>query len=381
MFAWGGITAMSSWDMAVFAGRIQDDVRTLGPGLMAYFIKAAVIDRGIPAYVSSPVEALLRDESGRVVGVATTGAGTAQRIRAHRGVLLATGGYDWNTTMVRAFEHVDEYRTLCPPGIDGDNLVLGGEVGAAMTGVPPFNLTKQLGYHIPGEKVEDRDFWRFCSMEAGLPHTIVVNREGRRFCDESFYRAHQPRIHEWDGIEQRYRNAPMYLVLDQSYRDRYPFGTTPPGEPLPNGLFESSQTLEGLASALGIDSDGFCTTVARWNEMCVDGIDHDFGRGSMVFANFLTGDPKAKPNPNMGPLDNPPYCGLKLTPVGAGTNAVGLRFNADAQVIGARGAPIPGLYVAGNAGALLDLGAGYQSGLANTRGMTWGYIAANHAAS
>jgi 3-oxosteroid 1-dehydrogenase len=44
-----------------------------------------------------------------------------------------------------------------------------------------------------------------------------------------------------------------------------------------------------------------------------------------------------------------------------------------------RGRPIEGLYACGNSAALLDIGAGYQSGQSNVRGMTWGWIAAKHA--
>jgi hypothetical protein len=50
-------------------------------------------------------------------------------------------------------------------------------------------------------------------------------------------------------------------------------------------------------------------------------------------------------------------------------------------VLHVRGAPIPGLYAAGNSAAPLDIGAGYQSGLSNLRGLVGGYLAALHAAS
>jgi 3-oxosteroid 1-dehydrogenase len=46
-----------------------------------------------------------------------------------------------------------------------------------------------------------------------------------------------------------------------------------------------------------------------------------------------------------------------------------------------RGRPIEGLYAVGNSAAPLDIGAGYQSGLSNLRGMVFGYRAALHAAA
>jgi predicted oxidoreductase len=93
---------------------------------------------------------------------------------------------------------------------------------------------------------------------------------------------------------------------------------------------------------------------------------------------MMTGD-RSRPNPNLGPLDKAPYYGLRLHVASVGINAAGLRTNADAQVLHVRGRPIPGLYAAGNSAAPLDIGAGYQSGLSNLRGMVHGYRAALHA--
>ena len=93
----------------------------------------------------------------------------------------------------------------------------------------------------------------------------------------------------------------------------------------------------------------------------------------------MFGDPSYK-NPNMGPLTKPPYRGLKLTPTNSGVNSCGLKINRDAQVMNVRGRPIQGLYAVGNSAANIDTGAGYQSGIANMRGIAWGWIAAHHAA-
>jgi 3-oxosteroid 1-dehydrogenase len=94
---------------------------------------------------------------------------------------------------------------------------------------------------------------------------------------------------------------------------------------------------------------------------------------------MMTGD-STRSNPNLGPLDKPPYYGLRLHVASVGINAAGLRTNVDAQVIHVRGRPIDGLYAVGNSAAPLDIGAGYQSGLSNLRGMVGGYRAALHAA-
>jgi predicted oxidoreductase len=67
---------------------------------------------------------------------------------------------------------------------------------------------------------------------------------------------------------------------------------------------------------------------------------------------------------------------VKLLRIVMGVPTVGLKVDAQAQVINARGQAIRGLYAAGNATAWLDIGGGYNSGIANTRGLMQGYVAA-----
>ena len=93
----------------------------------------------------------------------------------------------------------------------------------------------------------------------------------------------------------------------------------------------------------------------------------------------MVGDGQQK-NPSLGGLEKAPYHGMRLSLVGAGINSHGLRTDRFARVVHARGHAIPGLYAAGNSAALLDLGAGYQSGVANLRALTWGFVAGRHAA-
>jgi len=376
LFAWGGLSAMPRWDFATMGQRVMSDTRGMGPAMMGWFVKAAMIDRGIPAHVSTPAERLLVS-GGRVVGVAARSGDETIEIRARRGVVLAVGGYDWNLQMARSFEGLPEWRSMCQPTIEGDNIVLGGECGAALAGVPSYNLGMFFGYQVPGETHEGCPLWR-ASWEGGYPHALWVNRAGQRFADESFYRDYLPRCHDWDGVAQRHPNYPPYLIFDQNYRDRYAFCSYMPGMDIPEALVKMADTPRALAEKLGVDPGGLERTIARFNTFADGETDPDFGRGRYPWAARMTGD-FSRPNPNMGPLDKPPYYGVALTAVGVGVNAVGLETDVSARVMHVRGRPIPGLYACGNSAALLDTGAGYQSGLSNLRGMVWGYVAGRHA--
>ena len=376
LFAWGGLPRMIEWDFATMGARIGGDVRGMGPAMMGWFLKAALIDRGIEAHVDTAVVELIT-EGGRVVGVVAEQNGERISFRARKGVLLAVGGYDWNEDMAKSFEGLPEWHSMCQPTVEGDNILLGGEIGAALAGVPSYNLGMFFGYRVPGEEHDGAPLWR-ASWEGGYPHAIWVNRAGKRFADESFYRDYLPKCHDWDGNTQEHPNYPPFLIFDQNYRDKYAFCAYMPGQNVPEELLAKADTLEELAAKLGIDPAGLAATVERFNPMAEAGVDTDFDRGTYPWAAKMTGDFRRK-NPNLGPLDKGPFYGVKLTPVGVGVNAVGLKTDTHGRVIHVRGRPIEGLYAAGNSAALRDIGAGYQSGLSNLRGMTWGWIAAMHA--
>jgi 3-oxosteroid 1-dehydrogenase len=377
LFEWGGLCAVARWDYKTMGKRIAADIRGMGPGMMAYFIKAALLDRDIAAYPSCPLRSLVVDR-GQVVGVRAEREGRELHIRARRGVVLATGGYDWNQRLVRYYEDLPEWQSLIPPSVEGDNLLVGGELGAAVARVPPLNLLGFFGYRVPGQDNDGRPLYR-ASWEGGYPHAIWVNRAGQRFADESFYREYLPRCRQWDGVRQEHPNYPPFLIFDQNYRDTYAFGNYLPGTDLPGDFVARADSPGALADKLGIDRAGLEATIARFNSFASGPTDPDFGRGRYPWAAMMMGE-RGRANPNLGPLDKPPYYGIQLTAVGAGVNAAGLAINEHAQVLHVRGHAIAGLYACGNAAAQLDIGAGYQSGLANLRGMTWGYLAGRHLA-
>jgi 3-oxosteroid 1-dehydrogenase len=377
LFAWGSLSKIMTWDFKTMASRIRKDIRGFGPGMMGYLLKAAMIDRSIPVHLDAAAVQLIV-EQGRVVGVVARQSGNLVRIRARRGVLIAMSGYDWRPDVAPSYELLPRWNSMVQPSVEGDNLVLGGEVGAAIAGVPSMNLGMFFGFQIPGEEHDGKPLWR-ASWEGGYPHAIWVNAQGERFCDEAFYKEYLPKVRHWDGKRQTQPNFPPYLIFDQNFRDKYCFGTYLPGMELPEAVVARANTPRELAEKLGIDGGGLEATLRRFNAMADRAVDDDFGRGTYPWAAMMTGD-RDLPNPNLAPLTRAPFYGVRLEPVGAAINAVGLRTDEHGRVVHVRGHAIPGLYAAGNSAAPLDTGAGYQSGLSNLRGMAWGYAAAQHAA-
>jgi 3-oxosteroid 1-dehydrogenase len=146
-----------------------------------------------------------------------------------------------------------------------------------------------------------------------------------------------------------------------------------------NGTVVSADTIEELAVRLAIDPAALRATVDRFNGFARSGIDADFGRGRTVYDNYY-GDPSVKPNPNLGALEKGPFTAVKVVPGDLGTKG-GLLTDEHARVLDEAGAPIAGLYAAGNTTASV-MGRTYPGpGSTIAPAVVFGYLAALHAAT
>jgi 3-oxosteroid 1-dehydrogenase len=353
---------------------LQAGERCAGAGLAAAQIVAAV-ERGVQLRAkASAVE--LQIEAGRVVGLSVAQASGRTNIRAQRGVVLATGGYDWNADFVRAYDALPEAGSMAPPSVTGDHFLLAAQAGAVpIPARAPSQSPIFIGYQVPSEQIYGRTSHRM--WLPGTPHAIAVNRRGQRFSNDGFYPDVATRVARFDGQEQGMVNWPAWIVFDQSMLDKYGMLPAWPGQPLPEGLAVRAESLAILAQQVGIDPVGLEATVSRFNGFCATGVDLDFGRGTVPWGRLMTGDPRL-PNPNLGKLESPPYYAVKLERVTMGVPTAGLAIDTAGRVLRPGGEAVDGLYAAGNSAAWLDIGGGYNSGIANTRGMLYGYLAALH---
>jgi 3-oxosteroid 1-dehydrogenase len=373
MARWGGRARYKDWDQQVMRQRVEEDSRTLGAGLAGHLV-GALRQRSVPILLNTPVRALILANGG-VEGVLVSQEGRDLKVRARRGVILATGSYSGASELGRRFEELREGDSVVPPSVDGDGLVIAAEIGAAAARRETFQ--RQLVYSIPGEMHEGAPAQRAAgNNEVGFPHCMVVNIDGERFADESIGQQFGQAFRSFDSIRHRYVNIPCFLIFDQTYMDNYGFGNIRPGQQPPEGWPLRSRSVSGLAGKLGIDPQRLSRAVRRFNRYAREGKDPDYGRGSFPFANAVSGDLAHKPNPSLGPLEKPPFYGVPLMPSGSGS--VGLVTDRFARVLHVRGHHIPKLYAVGTAAAGF-YGVGYQAGCQLGGAMTFAYIAVRHA--
>jgi 3-oxosteroid 1-dehydrogenase len=359
------------------ADRLSKDERCLGAGLAAYFVKA-VVDRGISMHTGVDVQELIGD-GARIVGVRAIVNGKEFFVKANRGVVLAVSSYERNPNYNKTLAQQLNLESMVFPSIDGANFRLAGPVGARIARVPDITA---LGFHIPGEEQETGGpLWRSALQPIGLPHTVVVNRAGKRFGNEAFYRAILYAIDIIDGATQTHPNFPCWAIFDGQARAKYPFGSVMPGQDLPDGLGIKADSIEDLAAKIGIDPKELTATIANFNHYCEKSEDPQFHRGMHPWSAWMCGDPFNKPHPNLGSLVKPPFYAVELSRMGGSAiPSTGVVADHHSRAVGWDEKPIEWLYVAGNSVARLESGAVMQSGVSNRRGMTHGYLAGLHAA-
>lgn len=377
IFKGGGMANMAGWDYEIMAKRLTNDERTAGPGLAAYLVKGA-LDLEIPIHTGVNVEELISDGK-RIVGLRATRDGETIYVKANKGVVLAVSSYERNASYAKTLGHQLGVQSMVMQSVDGAHLRLAGQVGGRIARVPDVTL---LGFHVPGEEQENGlPLWRGALPFLGLPHTIVVNRSGKRFANEGFYRSIYYATDAIDGNTQTHSNFPCWAILDHQAREKYPFGSLMPMQAMPEELGVTADSLVELAEKIGVDKDGLEATITRFNGFCETGVDEDFNRGTHPWGALMCGDQNRKPNGNLGPLEKGPFYAVPLQRLaGGGIASTGVMADQHCRVMGWNDKPIEGLYVAGNSQARLDNGAFMQSGITNARGLTHGYLAGRHAA-
>lgn len=173
-------------------------------------------------------------------------------IRAKRGVVLSAGGFICNPAMVQHF--APDYAAGMPNGTLGDNgsgIMLGVSAGGA-TGL-----------------MERISAWRFLSPPRAWGQAMLVNGEGRRFVNETWYGA---RI--GDEMVERHGGR-GYIILDrrlfrQSLRDAFGKGVLgfQRDITLVNAMFAAvkAPTPEALANKMGFKPEIFTGTISAYNE-------------------------------------------------------------------------------------------------------------------
>ena len=376
---WIGLTMRMMWNYFTdFAWRKRtwrDRRLTLGQALVAS-LRRALLKQDVPVQYETALESLVT-EQGRVTGVVVKQQGRTLRLRARRGVILATGGFESSQAMREEYlpKPTQADWTAAPRVNAGDGIRAGKALGAATAFM---NLTwGSPTVPVPGASSASALF-----VERSLPGCLVVNKAGTRFVNEAT--PYTEFVYAQYAEQQKSGGAiPSWMVFDARFRKSYPCGPLLPSSIQPDSklpaewadkVYFKADSLEALAAKIGVDAHGLKASVAKINEYAKTGVDADFGKGNNVFDRYYA-DPKITPNPCLAPLTGGPFYAMPLYPGEIGTKG-GLVTDEAARVLREDGSVIAGLYAVGNCSAAV-MGRTY-AGPGATLGpaMTFGYLAA-----
>ncbi|MFD8889931.1 3-oxosteroid 1-dehydrogenase [Streptomyces sp. NPDC059566] len=344
---------------------------TMGQSLAAG-LRAGLQRAGVPVWLNSPLVDLVQ-EGGAVTGVVVEKEGVRGTVRARRGVVVGSGGFEHNAQMRAQYQQqpIGTQWSVGAKENTGDGIRAGQRAGASLALMDDAWWGPSIP--LPGEPY-------FCLAERTLPGGLIVNANGARFVNEA-----APYSDVVHVMYEKDRGAvgshiPAWLIVDQHYRNKYLFKDILPTLPFPDSWYQAGAakkawTWDALAGQIGVPAGALRATLGRFNAQAWSGDDADFHRGDTAYDHYYT-DPNVHPNSCLAPVWVPPFYAFKIVPGDLGTKG-GIVTDARARALRPDGSVIPGLYAAGNASAAV-MGHSY-AGAGSTIGpaMTFGYVAAN----
>lgn len=338
-------------------------------------LKDAVEQRGIAVWLKSPAASLIKRDN-EVLGAVVKKDGKELNVRANLGVVLCTGGYEFDKESLMNFTMGKDILALGNPGNTGDGLRLAQSAGAKLWHMQAYSAT--LAVKFPGYSTA-------VGASPKGPGYIWVDQDGKRFVNElvdGHCRLYV--VQQIDSINHRFPRIPCYLVFDQDTLNRGPLGSSlgsgyainrekhrwskDLAEEVKLGVVKKAGTIADLAKAINVPSKNLEKTIAKWNADMKAGEDSDYGRAIKAKAKSYAFDAPVR----SGPIEKGPFYAIALYPTLVNTQG-GPRRNDKGQVLDALNNVIPRLYVAGELGSMW--GPIYQGACNNAESLVFGQVA------
>ncbi len=318
-------------------------------------LKQAAKISGAKVIYRAPTTCLITNEEQKVTGVCVERRNETIRVRAKKGVVLATGGFGRNPARLEAIAPgLGEVAIVVGTGHTGDGHRMAEELGAYFKDNEYVKPT--FGIHASSKSLVTIALLIYAGA-------ILVNRRGERFINESMgYKdigmavLGQPGSVGFQVFDEKiYSNVMTKGGFVAVRLDKI------------SALSVKAGTIEELASKIGVPPEALKETVQRYNSHADKGKDQDFGRTTKV-GGIGT----------IASIDSPPFYAYESKGMLPGTYA-GIVVDEHMRVLSAEGI-VKGLYAAGELVGGFH-GASYMTGTALAKAIIFGRIAGRHAAS
>jgi succinate dehydrogenase/fumarate reductase flavoprotein subunit len=289
-------------------------------------------------------EQLIKDGSGKVVGAYVRDKDDVYKQINAKSVVLATGDFGNNMQMRDYYvpwadEFMCFYTQLDPLGVPcntGDGQLMGIWAGGEMELGPLAPMTHHMGGAL------------------GVNAFLQLNLEGKRFMNEDIpgqniadQLSRQPGKESWQIFDAKWPEQLLsqptghgyvnYFVPDDQMAEYetvlagFGLGYTT-RQMVEDAVTCKANTIEELAAQMDLPADVVAAEIARYNELCANGYDEDFGKDTR----------------RLYPVVEAPFYACKFGSAGMLVLMGGLRTDLDLHVLDAQNQPIPGLFATGN---------------------------------
>jgi len=317
------------------------------PANVIQLMRESAETKGVKILLNTPGKRVLRNAAGRAVGVKAEQSGKDVYFKARQAVILSAGGFSRNPEMLETYRPgFSMVVAMTSPGTTGDGLKMAQCVGCDLKDMGEIKATYAAA--VKGDTIGPL----FMMYWSGA---IIVNKYGKRFVNESKGHKEIPEfaLQQPDGVS--------FQIFDKKISES---GAALGSMEQVKDFVVQANSIEELATKLGIDPSTLDETVSNYNSYVEAGEDPECGRVTLTAE---AGKPIK--------IDEPPFYGVESKSVILGTYC-GCKIDKDAHVINAFGEIVPGLYAAGEIFGGFH-GGGYCGGSAFGKALVFGYIAAN----
>lgn len=296
--------------------------------------------RGIQVMTNTQAKELVTNQQGEVIGVVAERDGQEISIQTKKGVILTCGGFEYNEDMRNTYLPLTPTYPSNHPGNAGDGIVMAQKAGAALWHMSSFS---------GGYTFKAPEYTAGFSLYFHNPSYIFVDKDGRRFADETGWETHNMwrMFMVFMRLHSNHPHLPAYAIFDDTVRRKGPLSgvilssvneykwSLDNSEEIAKGWIKKSKTINDLARQISIDEVILANTVAEYNEYCDTGRDVDWNRSKET----------------LEPIKVAPYYAIEIWP-SMGVTSGGPRRDKEARVLNNQGQPVPRLYSAGELGSI-----------------------------
>ncbi len=205
--------------------------KTSGEALFHALLEVGIIEKrpDIQLCFESPAKRLVQAEDGTIIGVIADVNGAETAVKAKKGVVLSSGGFEYSLPMRRAFQEgpgVKGWGFYGSPDNTGDGIAMGMLVGCGLAKVAKSASRIEAAFPY-GKNWDTKGLKQGVNTSVtSAPNSVVVDNYGKRYANEHIitdstqpyrYQFYKEAVH-YEMLGMIYPRVPSWSIFDETFR-------------------------------------------------------------------------------------------------------------------------------------------------------------------